>query len=219
MNKINSLAVIAASMLINPINTFAEEIQGTGIEVFFESSHISGSGTRVNIQRTPVKIDGNIIYVDMVFEVGVKNGEVVFDKISSLDVSGTVHQASNFNPGTYKDGSGNEYTLSGPASTVENREVWTLVSKKQNFSLNWTTGSLKGHPAINGTSSLSSEEAEGLSAGLSYGSVAGDAYSGTDFSQYWDSGDLIGTQQVGDSLAITLFSVSGNISESITLIK
>lgn len=127
--------------------------------------------------------------------------------------------SQNYVTGAYKDSLGTTYMLEGPSLMPDSRKIWSLMSDSYSFSLRWTGGENQGHPDIQANSSIDSEEAKRLASGYSYGTV-GDAEvnnSHVSFGHSWDNGDLIGAQQIGNNLTLTLFNSSAGIQEVITL--
>jgi hypothetical protein len=200
------IAVATASLWMS-IAT-AEVIPGTQSEIELESSHLVGSGRRLNLFRVPITNinTGATTYYDMVVQFAVTpTGAFVFNTVSLQEVA----RPSGLNaliPGRYVDQSGNEYSLEGPSLVLNNRSTFTLRRLRYAFSAQIITGPAAGHPDIGRR-----EIVPFLPNTYIYGKILDSSnarYSivGLD----WDANELIGFRQQGNQLVISLFSQGPN---------
>jgi len=184
----------------------SEIISGTNLSLHFESAHLIGSGRNININRVPVvdTTTGETTFFDVVFRFTLKEGELVFDKTSSLSISPPL-SAALLIPGQYKDQAGYSYTLSEPSMLSESRSLYTLIGF-DGFSAQIVTGEPTGHPDIGQREIVTS-----LSASYIYGLIT-DKYNLSNggnlrpTNEFWHENQLIGLRQNSETLSITLFS-------------
>ncbi len=141
-------------------------------------------------------------------------GNVVFENFSQI-TSPSVNNVENFIAGTYEDSEGETYVLSGPAVLDNGRTGWalTLTDEGKIYNASWITGSPADHPSI-GSRSITPE----LSTGFAYGVQGTNDRAG--IRKSWNESELIGAQQVGDSLILSLFDGSTpSPTRSINLIR
>ena len=199
-----SLIIISTlSSLIWFSTSSAETVPGTGLNVHLESANIVGSGRSINIHRLPIVNDSN--GTTTVYDVSLRltldgTGNVVFENFSQI-TSPSVNNVENFIAGTYKDSEGGTYVLSGPAVLDNGRTGWalTLTDEGKIYNASWITGSPADHPSI-GSRSITPE----LSTGFSYGVQGSSDRSG--IRGEWIEGNVIGAQQIGDSLILSRFT-------------
>jgi len=183
----------------------SEIISGTNLSLHFESAHLIGSGRNININRVPVvdTTTGETVFFDVVFRFSLKEGELVFDKTSSLTISPPL-SATILIPGQYKDQAGYSYTLSEPSLLSESRSLYSLIGDRGGFSAQIVTGEPTGHPDIGQREIVTS-----LSASYIYGLITDQQVGGNldgrgEF--FWHENQLIGLRQTSETLSITLFS-------------
>ena len=189
---LTSLTALSASLVS------AETVPGTDYNVHFESANIVGTGRSINMHRVPVVVEstGDTVYFDVSFKLSLDGNKLVFDGFSQI-TSPSLNSVENFVPGTYKDQTGNTYTVSGGGVTGD-RTVWSIASTTDgvSFSANWITGAPKGHPLI-GNHSLVAE----LIPGPSFGILGAENFGGSNY----DDGALIAATQAGNSLIISSY--------------
>jgi len=206
LKKLVFNGLLAATISFATMPAQSEIISGTNLSLHFESAHLIGSGRNININRVPVvdTTTGETTFFDVVFRFSLKEGELVFDKTSSLSISPPL-SAALLIPGEYKDQVGRSYTLSEPALLSESRSLYSLIGGDNSFSAQIVTGEPTGHPDIGQREIVTS-----LSASYIYGIItdkqsqsSGNLGAGNLF---WRENQLIGLRQTSDTLSITLFS-------------
>lgn len=190
---LTSLTALSASLVS------AETVPGTDYNVHFESANIVGTGRSINMHRVPVMLEstGDTVYFDVSFKLSLDGSkQLIFDGFSQI-TSPSLNSVENFVPGSYKDQTGNTYSVSGGGVTGD-RTVWSIASTTDGvlFSANWITGAPTGHPLI-GNHSLVAE----LVPGPSFGILGEENFSGGNY----DDGALIAATQAGNSLIISSY--------------
>jgi hypothetical protein len=212
MKKISKKIITYGLTILTIFSTsfvFAESVPGTDFSVHFESANIVGTGRSINMHRVPVVSDitGETQFYDVSFKLSLDaDNQLIFDGFSQI-TSPSINSADNFIPGTYQDGEGNKYTLTGPSVVGNGRTGWALstTSQGESFTCSWITGAASGHPAI-GSRSITSE----LPEGFSYGVQGTNGTNSSDFRYGWKVGKLIGAQQIGNTLVLSRFHVWPN---------
>jgi len=199
-------AMVAGSFLLSTAN--AEVVTGTNLSVNLESAHLVGSGRNINALRVPVvNVDnGSTTFFDVSFKLTVDSrGELVFDRFSSASISPPLNTL-NFIPGKYSGGTGRDFVLAEPSLLPGGRVLYTLSGNS--FSLQFVTGSAKGHPDIG-----ERDIAANLNDTHAYGLITDDTNNTGFFggvfnatSSLWKENQLIGVRQNSNNLQITLFS-------------
>lgn len=190
---LTSLTALSASLVS------AETVPGTDYNVHFGSASIVGTGRSINMHRVPVVLEstGNTVYFDVSFKLSLDgNKQLVFDGFSQI-TSPSLNSVENFVPGTYKDQTGNSYSVSGGGVTGS-RTVWSVVSTTEGveFNATWITGTPAGHPLI-GNHELVTE----LIPGPSFGILGAENISDSNFRD----GGLMAANQAGNSLIISSY--------------
>ena len=182
---------------------------------FFESSVITGSKNRISVQRVPVvDVNGKVTYKNLTIDFTVSNTGVLLDK-PALITAAPVLLTSNFVAGKYKDGKGYTYALSGPSVVPgTSRTAWSLImiaaptgSNLVDFSLNWITGVISGHPIE------AMLKKDGLTTtNYSWGTVGANGINniyGVNFAG-WPVSAIVGAIQSGNQLSIHLYNNDAN---------
>jgi hypothetical protein len=124
----------------------------------------------------------------------------------------------SFLAGVYKDPSGNQYVVSGPAPSVTGRAMWSITStvpapgKMNAFNAVWETGAAAGNSLWSGYSLVPNNPGN-FPAGRSYGMM-----SNNDWTSRYNTGGLvfgngafISVSQVGNNLSISPLTSNGSI--------
>lgn len=179
---------------------------------FFQSSVITGSNNRISVQRVPVvDVNGKVTYKDLTIDFTVSNTGILLDQPALITASPSL-TTSNFVTGKYKDTKGFVYELAGPSVvTGTTRTAWSLTLIKSanntlyNFSLNWITGPIAGHPI---EAMLTSNKL--TSTAYSWGTVGTGGFpAGYTFS-YWLTNNIVGAIQTGNQLTLHYYLNHGN---------
>jgi len=176
---------------------------------FFESSVITGSNNRISVQRVPVvDANGKVTYKNLTIDFTVSNTGVLLDK-PALITAAPVLYTPNFVAGKYKDGSGYTYALSGPSVVPgTSRTAWSLILIAApaglslfNFSLNWITGVIAGHPIE------AMLKKDGLTTtNYSWGTVGTNGLNNSTWNfSGWPVSAIVGAIQSGNQLSIHLY--------------
>jgi len=128
LKKLVFNGLLAATISFATMPAQSEIISGTNFSLHFESAHLIGSGRNININRVPVvdTTTGETTFFDVVFRFSLKEGELVFDKTSSLSISPPL-SAALLIPGQYKDQVGYSFTLSEPSLLSDGRSLYSLI--------------------------------------------------------------------------------------------
>lgn len=145
--KLRSLIFTAAAFVSTA--GMAEQVPGTQLDVFAESANIGGTGRSVFVRQLPVqnRINGELNFYDVTFQLSIKNGDVVFDKVSQVEVTKAPILSTEFRAGRYEDVHGNVYALRGPSVTAKGYEEYSLVLLESNSTLTDFSGGFGTTPS------------------------------------------------------------------------
>lgn len=126
-----NILLIAAALLTTTLvstSALANTVEGTNLSVHMESAHFSGAGDTVAISRLPITNEdtGKVGYYDITAKFSVNaNGELVFDKISSMSAVSFAN-ANMLLGGDYVDEHGCDWVVSQPAKDKNGSLIWSL---------------------------------------------------------------------------------------------
>ncbi len=177
------------------------------------SATITAADNRLTVTRVPViNSAGAVTYKDVTLNFQVDAAGTLILAPATIAASPNL-VTSGFMAGNYKDTRGNTYSVSGPSVIPgTTRTVWSLVftagPDASQFSMNWVTGPVVGHP---NESSLKARNI--TSTAFSWGIVgAEDATNNFPFYLWGGGGHVVGAAQAGNQIVFHFYD-NGNIED------
>lgn len=202
----STAVLLACGLTFTPIS-HAEAVPGTSFALDLQSAQITAAGRTINLFRAPVTdtATGITTFYDASFLFGVlPDGSLGFSRVSSVASStSALRSADNFAAGTYKDGAGNTFTVSGPVVLAGGRFSYAIscTSPGKVWTATWITGPVSGHPNVDPNAAI--KPADGAAG--AFGLFGTSNYNVDNLT--WTSGRFIGaTQQSASVITITHYS-------------
>lgn len=199
---------VACAAILTACLSISSTAKAADPTAFFEKSSIVGQGETIGISRVPVRDSaGKIKYYDATLTFSVDaSGNLTLTALPSFTQSPAL-VISSFKAGTYTTTAGTgAIKVTGPGvGGPAGQTAWTLAATTAGTtnppSATWYTGPISSNPL----------KARLQTAGItqtqySYGIVGAGVYN--DF--WWQPGNLIGVQQVGNTLTLVSFTWNGS---------
>lgn len=173
-----------------------------------ENSLYWGTGGLISANQT-----GNVLTLSEVNSDGsLGYYSLALSRLSDSAVATSSASSVSFATGIYADTAGQQYLVSGPATSQAGRQQWTITSIAANnqFSALWETGTAIGNTYIGNSSSLTSYP-NGYPAGRAYGITGATSW-------YWGTGRTLAASQTGNVLTLTILNSDGTPNDSVALI-
>ncbi len=175
---------------------------------FFEKSTIVGAGETITLSRVPVRNSaGAIKYYDATIEFSVDAaGKLTQTALPTFTLSPSLI-ISNFKAGTYTSPASGPIAVAGPGvGGPAGQAAWTVQGTSSSCTAppaaTWYTGSIATNPL-----KARLQQAGITQTQYSYGIVG----NGPPICNYWfQPGNLIGAQQVGNTLTLVSFTWNGS---------
>ena len=208
----NTLKLLCSYLVVAITSGVAIGVNAATPTSYFQSSVITGSNNQISVQRVPVTdVNGKVTYKNVTIDFTVSATGTLLDNPALITAAPSL-VTNGFVQGKYKDTHGYVYALSGPSVVPStSRTAWslTLVAAptgiKPNFSVNWITGSIAGHPI---ESVLTYNKI--VSAAYSWGLMGTNSFGGGEAFSYWYTNSVIGANQAGNQLVLHLYYNNGN---------
>lgn len=203
--------ILILMLMLFPSLSQGETIPGTDFNVNFQSPKVIGISQNINVHSIPLKINstGQVVYYDVVFQFSMSGTNPTLTLISA-EQSYNANSIESFLAGTYADGDGKQFIVSGPA-VANGRASWNIRKTKTKeddriFEASWVTGPLADHPMI------PNPNKELNSGAYSYGVLGKETWPN------WSTGNVLGFKQIGNIIEITNL-YKGSFYESFSITK
>ena len=171
---------------------------------FFEDASIVGGRQTITVTRVPVtNSTGGVTYydVDLGFAVDAA-GHLTLAPDSPVITKSITLKTAHFKAGVYTSAASAPISVAGPGiGGPGGQTAWSLTATTTNCtyppSATWYTGPITSNPLAARLKKAGITQTQ-----YSYG-IVGD---GTQCSNYWQAGGLIGAQQVGNKLTLVSFT-------------
>jgi hypothetical protein len=204
----NTLKLLCSYLVVALTSGVAIGVNAATPTSYFQSSVITGSNNQISVQRVPVTdVNGKVTYKNVTIDFTVSATGTLLDNPALITAAPSL-VTNGFVQGKYKDTHGYVYALSGPSVVPgTSRTAWslTLVAaptgiKMPNFSMNWITGPIAGHPI---ESVLTHNKI--VSTAYSWGLMGTNSFAMYEAFSDWYGHSVIGANQAGNQLVLHLY--------------